>query len=502
MIIMVHHHQWRFLALLYVVATIEPAAVAFTLLAPTKKVPPYKHRTIVCGHHTRFRSGVEYPPLCTTDPEKTNNKSALEEFIALEKERLKEIIDYEKSRLGHLNEFINSEKKRLKKLEKQERKYRSMSTDGRNNNLAFALSLIDPQRQSQKRSTSPSSSTGSTRQVGWTKLTLDPITKANGLSDVDKVDEFVYLYEPSPKPSMIIMFLGGAGLGQFPHITYSEMLSRIAHRLNAAIITAPYEIGLDHYDISKNTGVSMQRAILKCQESSRYSSTIPKFFLGHSLGCKLLTISTAAMSDILGDGIAGVGLISYNNFGFIETTKQVKSFTDSLDERTKQVFGLNNGSQQAEVLEKLLDLAEKAVTTIGVEFSPPPSGTERIINSKYDQELLRKTRLFVFDDDDLDSSKAFVEASMKPSELSISGLPGSHLAPVYINLSLNDLEVSQQASKLAENATGNVKSISYGDEEYLISLVDEVCGWINGCHPKRGPSWQYEESYLLQEAVV
>ena len=66
-------------------------------------------------------------------------------------------------------------------------------------------------------------------------------------------EEFVYLLEPSPPstPSCVILFTGGAGLGTYPHIAYSELLKRISARLNAAVIAAPYDLGIDHFEIAK-----------------------------------------------------------------------------------------------------------------------------------------------------------------------------------------------------------------------------------------------------------
>jgi uncharacterized protein YqeY len=477
----------------------------------------------------------------TTKTTTTTATNVIGKFITLEKERMDKIVKYEKKRLESLNEFLSYERKRLEKLEKQEKKVLSMLLDDGTNRssntrtdsgLSSTLTRIgdnwqmSKQRSSGPTSTSTSTSTNPAYKAGWTKLILEDsssskttatTTTTNGIPTfVPSEEEYVYLYEPSNSkpPSMIIMFLGGAGLGQFPHITYSEMISRISHKLNAAIITTPYKTGLDHYELSKETSVRLHKALTQCQESGRYSTSIPKFFLGHSLGSKLWTISTAAMNDIIGDDLAGVGLISFNNFGFVETTKQVKSFTETMNMKNTDTSSTSSRSrsrsssrtiatqQTAKMIDTLLEFAEQAVTLTGLEFSPSPSATtERIINKKYDQELLQKTRLFVFDDDDLDSSKSFVDAVQNPSDLSISGLPGSHLAPIFIKLGLDDFNVPQEAQQLAEDAVKagrGFESVSYGDEDYLVALVDEICDWVMGKDPSRGPLWQKEKSIVLQ----
>ena len=111
----------------------------------------------------------------------------------------------------------------------------------------------------------------------------------------------------NPHPSKIT--------GQYPQIAYSELLSRISKRLNAAIITAPYPLGLDHFELSKKAGEALRRAALQCEEKGGYSTSLPKFYLGHSLGSKLLSIQFAASGVRDAEGI---GYMSYNNFGFKE----------------------------------------------------------------------------------------------------------------------------------------------------------------------------------------
>lgn len=468
------------------------------------------------GNHSLKTSNNHQNQYYTNNNNKNNNNAhPFDNFLTNEKQRLENIIKFEKQRLDKINKFLDSERDRYTQLEKQEKK--SLSTlvdDGVVGEWASSLMRVDSSLELSSRT-----ATKPTSQVGWTKLILDPVqvqqTKNNSKNQPSttthttastknnkskKEEEFVYLYEPPFRnPSTIIMFLGGAGLGQFPHITYSELLSRLSNDLNAAIITAPYHIGLDHYEISKDTGVLLHRALAQCQQSGRYSSTIPKFFLGHSLGSKLFTISTAAMNDILGKELSGVGLISFNNFGFIETTKQVRTFTDNINVPNF------SSKQTTKMIDSILDIAEQAVTMSGIEFSPSPKQTtERIIHEKYDSLLTSKTRLFVFDDDDLDSSYDFYKAVQCPDLISVSGLPGNHLSPNYIKIDLDDIDIPLEAQNLGVDATSTsaagttagtttLQSISYGDERNLSTLVDEVSSWIMGQGPTRGPLWWEEE---------
>lgn len=70
-------------------------------------------------------------------------------------------------------------------------------------------------------------------------------------NDESTQPQIVYLLEPESgaNPSCLIFFLGGAVLGQFPHISYSAFLSRLASKVNGAVLAIPYEAGLDHFDI-------------------------------------------------------------------------------------------------------------------------------------------------------------------------------------------------------------------------------------------------------------
>ena len=63
-------------------------------------------------------------------------------------------------------------------------------------------------------------------------------------------------------PSCVVVFTGGAGLGQFPQVAYNELLSEISKTLNAVCLTAPYEVGLDHFGLAKATGEKLRRVLM------------------------------------------------------------------------------------------------------------------------------------------------------------------------------------------------------------------------------------------------
>jgi hypothetical protein len=125
-------------------------------------------------------------------------------------------------------------------------------------------------------------------------------TSADEPQSVLKQDpqDFVYLLEPTSVPSCVIVFLGGAGLGQFPHIAYNELLLRVSDRLNAAVIAAPYTVRSGSLQSAKQAGEKLRKAIVACQDDKQYSQNLPIYCFGHSLGCKLQAIYLAATAKI------------------------------------------------------------------------------------------------------------------------------------------------------------------------------------------------------------
>ncbi|KAL7471755.1 hypothetical protein ACHAXS_012043 [Conticribra weissflogii] len=296
--------------------------------------------------------------------------------------------------------------------------------------------------------------------------------------------EIVYLLEPSSgtTPSSIIFFLGGAILGQFPHIAYSSFLTRLSARTNAAIIAIPYEIlNLDHFDIAKRAVKKMKRALIQCEDSRGYAENIRKYAIGHSLGGKLHSIGIAATG--MGEELEGVGLVSFNNFGFGETLRLGREFAKELNVGGTGDAGFGGGPMP---FDAFIDLAEMAVSAVGLEFTPSPFDTDRILKAKFDENVLKKIRLFVFDDDNLDSSERFSacffgnNADTLPV---VSYLPGSHLTPVYLKLGVDDLP--DEAKDIANQVSGGFQNASFGNEDELNSLVDEVVGWMMGKGPSR-----------------
>jgi Protein of unknown function (DUF1350) len=355
--------------------------------------------------------------------------------------------------------------------------------------ITSALSRIDRQWQIKERSKAKSR---------WSKLILP---RDGGVASEDgptagtsTSEDFVWILEPPSNsiPSCVIVFTGGAGLGQFPHIAYNELLSRVSDRLNAVCIAAPYQVGLDHFGLAKQTGERIRRALVYCEDdpSRQYPPNLPTYCLAHSLGCKLQTIYLGAT----GQQFEGVGFISFNNFSFGQTISMARMFADQIRTSTRGggEGAVGSTSDGEEILATIFAFAENVLGVIGVDFTPNAKDTERLIQLRFDDVLQGKTRLFVFDDDTLDNSKEFVENCSGGVGPSTSGLPGGHLAPVFFKFGVDDLDlgdVPPEAVDMAKEAVGGFQSASFGNEADLNELVQEVCSWILGKPPKRGAHW-------------
>ena len=366
-------------------------------------------------------------------------------------------------------------------------------------------------------------------------------------------EEYVWMLEPPNQsiPSCVIVLLGGAGLGQYPQVVYNALLSHLAVHLNAVCLTVPYEVGLDHFTLSKRTGELIRRALLLLnpedaedddEEHTGPTRKKPVFLLAHSLGCKLQTIYMAAtgMGDTMFEQI---GFLAYNNFSFGQTIQMARTFADELKQATT-TSGASSRSRSSSsedrttttntntnnsMFNSLFDLAEKAIEGFGVDFSPTAAETERLVSLRYNQELQAKTRLFVFDEDTLDSSVEFQAAcaatttptiaaaatsasataeeesratspisssSSSPPRMTVSKLPGGHLSPVYLQWNATELVEEAMGGpstntktnavnnfvtpEMAKEALNGFQGAAFGDEQAFNILVKEITDWILG----------------------
>lgn len=66
----------------------------------------------------------------------------------------------------------------------------------------------------------------------------------------------------------------------------------------------------------------------------------------------------------------------------------------------------------------------------------------------------------------------------------MSKLSGTHLTPVYFELSLDEMP-DAEVQNMAREAMGGFQKASFGDEEQLNGLADEIASWIEGKEPSQ-----------------
>mmetsp|Transcript_20263 Transcript_20263/g.30831 ORF Transcript_20263/g.30831 Transcript_20263/m.30831 type:complete len:255 (+) Transcript_20263:254-1018(+) len=208
------------------------------------------------------------------------------------------------------------------------------------------------------------------------------------------------------------------------------------------------------------------------------NDNIPVYILTHSLGGKLYSIYHAATNGI--DGVEGIGMISFNNDGLSKSISMAKVFAENL--------GIGGSGSTTNVgLNKVFEFAQQAIGFVGLEFSPTPSDTERLMRMKLVDQASswqEKTRLFVLEEDALDGSRDVY--NMFGGKLAVSRVPGTHLTPVYWKFNVDGLP--QEAKTILSEAS-SFRGASFGNEEELDGLVEEVCNWIEGKEPSQIPSW-------------
>lgn len=172
-----------------------------------------------------------------------------------------------------------------------------------------------------------------------------------------------------------------------------------------------------------------------------------------------------------------MGFLAFNNFSFSQTMSMARDFSDMISGRPSGGPSPSRRSPasagQGDMMSTIFGIAELAVGAIGLDFTPSQAEMNKLIELRYDDDCQKKTRLFVFDYDTLDSSRDFVQDCRYGVGPSVSGLKGNHLTPVYFKESQGDATPGS----------------SFGKEQELEALVEEVCNWINGKGPTRGPNW-------------
>jgi len=94
---------------------------------------------------------------------------------------------------------------------------------------------------------------------------------------------------PHPNPQGVIEFLGGALFGTVPRLSYSHFLHSL-YEAGYTVITLPFPFGLDHAAIAENLLIERDQVL---QALDGEHQAVPRFWVGHSLGCKYIILLEA-----------------------------------------------------------------------------------------------------------------------------------------------------------------------------------------------------------------
>ncbi|MEM8614245.1 MAG: DUF1350 family protein, partial [Cyanobacteria bacterium P01_H01_bin.105] len=120
-----------------------------------------------------------------------------------------------------------------------------------------------------------------------------------------------------PQPKGVIQFIGGALFGTFPTLAYRHFLKSL-FEAGYTVVALPFRFTLHHWSIAIDLldehytlrASLIEMALAKGYESAVYVETANYTWIGHSLGCKYVTLLEllSAPADVLADYFQQLGL--------------------------------------------------------------------------------------------------------------------------------------------------------------------------------------------------
>ena len=304
-----------------------------------------------------------------------------------------------------------------------------------------------------------------------------------------------WLLMPPTTPWGCVHFVGGAGFGSAPQICYDALLSSLVRRLGIAVVATPYDVGTDHWALSKKVHADFDSALQTLRESYGLAASAPIRRLGHSLGGKLLVLGAlgdADAAEALGALPAGtidvtdplpppspppppgapLGLLAFNNFALADSAALASNFISKL-----QGGETARAAETAQAVMDAFGMAQAFATAVGSDFaanlevSPTPDELERAVADRY---AAADTRLWQFRDDALDSSDGLLgalPAEAPVDRVEVDSAPG-HLTPVVFRLEAADIDPTLAL------LLGSNRAFSFGDAAALDGLCDALCEWV------------------------
>jgi hypothetical protein len=301
--------------------------------------------------------------------------------------------------------------------------------------------------------------------IGGALARIDPSGEGNRW---EQVDGGWMLLPKDRTPWAAVHFVGGAGLGSAPQICYDFLLSSVVERAGVAVIATPYDIGTDHWRLSKAVHAAFESGLEACREVSGLSPSAPCFRMGHSLGAKLLVLGETTATTDPSPLTAPLGLLAFNNFGLGDSI----TLATELLGRVQGNDASRTGATARQVLDAfnmVQQFASVAGIDAGLEVSPTPQETADAVSSS--SGFGAPTTIWRFDSDTLDSSDGLLESLPPSAPRTVSVLQGTHLSPVVFKLAANQIDPSLELLIGAQ-------SFAFGSEDACAPLVDAACDWL------------------------
>jgi hypothetical protein len=233
-------------------------------------------------------------------------------------------------------------------------------------------------------------------------------------------------------PIGIIHFLGGAFIGAAPQLAYGRLLETLVDE-GFVVIATPFISTFDHAAIAETVLNQFEDGleILHQQYHLRYG--LPLYGMGHSMGCKLHLL----INSLFEVQRSGNLLMAFNNFA----------------------------------VERAIPLASVLSQNLGVEFTPSPQQTLKLVHRFYQTP---RNLLVQFRNDDLDQTPQLAQVleHRLSGKITYQKLRGNHLTPLG-----QEIRWQSHESFSAFDAVGQwVKQSVYQD---LSVLERTIVNWLN-----------------------
>lgn len=282
------------------------------------------------------------------------------------------------------------------------------------------------------------------------------------------------------KPTCILHFVGGTFMGSAPHIWYRTLLQDLVRHTSCAIVATsiPVTIArspLNHVRLSTQL-LDQFRIVYQDVMIDEYGrdalQSVPICGMGHSLGARLLAVSTTltlgqiqpSRKSQASLSYKSMILISFTNYGAAagipgvatlfrksrnierqaqqrKTTKRTRSdskWWDDEDEDEENGYNFDDENTWSSLWDEVSDVVQLGATSIqnaltppseSLEFHPTPEQLWTAVqtNGRYS---IPHTLLVQFDDDEIDQSARFATAILNCSDVKFARLRGTHLTPI------------------------------------------------------------------------